>query len=426
MTRARLQERKRQAAKRGASPPDRPAVETPPGESHLHESHRSHESHSSHESAVPPDQLALSRRLPAEFEPTGAVWLAWPHNAEDWPGKIDAVRWAFAELLRLVTREVPAILLVNDEAVEADARRALEAAHVSPSQVEFARRATDRGWLRDIAPEPLAVAPPPPAVGARGRSRRTGGDAGRRREAIVWSFNGWAKYDNWRRDAGVARFLCERHGFTPVPAVHRGRPVVMEGGAIDTDGRGTLLATRECLLSAGAQARNPGFTAADYEALFARYLGARRVIWLEGGVAGDDTNGHVDDCARFVAPGVVVAAVEPDRGAANHAPRAENLARLVAARDARGRPPRVVEVPLPEPVSFAGQRLPASYANFLICNETVIVPTFNDPADGPALERIAAASGRRAVGLFARDLVLGLGAVHCLTRQMPEGGPSGS
>lgn len=345
------------------------------------------------------DGAEIPRRLPAEFEPSAAVWLSWPHLASDWPGKLEAVRWAYVEFVRLLHEEAVVRLLVHDAAVEADARRRLSTIRLDRRRVLFHRVQTDRGWMRDIAP---ALVETPRGL-----------------EAVRWRFNGWARYANHRRDERVAGVLCRDEGWRSIVAAHRGRPVVLEGGAYDVDGEGTLLATRECLLSRRVQVRNPGFTAAVYEEVFRRFLGVRRTIWLPGGIAGDDTHGHVDDVARFAAAGVVVAAAEPDRADENHAPLGENLAVLRRARDARGRRLRVVEVPMPRRIEWRGQRLPASYANFLILNGSVIVPTFDDPNDRIALERIGRATGRRPVGLHAVDLVLGLGTVHCLTHQIP-------
>lgn len=340
----------------------------------------------------------LAPRAPAEFEPAAAVFLAWPRLGSDFPGKLDAVRWAFVEIVRLAAAEAEVRLLVADAATERDARRRLATIGLA-RRVRYLRVAYDRGWMRDIAPV-LVETPRGPA-------------------AVCWRFNGWARYRDHRRDARVAERLCARSGWRRIDAMHRGRLVVMEGGAYDLDGGGTVLATEECLLSR-KQRRNPGFTRRDYEEIFGAYLGAPRVIWLPGGIAGDDTHGHVDDVARFVRPGVVVAAVEEDPADANFAPLRENLRALRRARDARGRSLTVVEVPMPRPVVHRGQRLPASYANFLLLNRIVVVPTFNDPRDRLALERIGRAAGRRAVGLHAVDLVLGLGTIHCLTHQVPR------
>src|SRR4029077_12055506 len=200
---------------------------------------------------------------------------------------------------------------------------------------------------------------------------------------------------------------------------YQGRPVVLEGGSIEVNGLGSLLTTEECLLSS-EQARNPGFDRADWEAIFRDYLGATNVLWLGRGIAGDDTHGHVDDLARFVNPTTVVTVVETDPSDANYQPLQENLALLREMKDQDAQPLRVETLPMPDPVFFDGQRLPASYANFYIANQLVLVPTFNDPRDAAALTKLAALfPGRKVVGIACLDLVLGLGTLHCMTQQEP-------
>jgi len=294
---------------------------------------------------------------------------------------------------------------------DAEARhRALEIlidSGVNTKAVDFYLWPTNRGWTRDCGPI---------FVVSESRAREP--------VAITsWRFNAWAKYNNWQKDATIAGKVARRlslREWRPTASVD-GRPqrVVLEGGSIDVNGRGTMLTTEECLLSS-TQQRNPGMGRTETEQLFADYLGVRRVIWLGRGIAGDDTHGHVDDVARFVTPDTVVTCVEPDPHDANHEPLQENLGRLRAARDQDGAPLRVVELPMPAPVIFRGQRLPASYANFYIANRLVLVPTFNDPNDRRALEILASLfPGREVVGIHCSDLVWGLGTLHCMTQQQP-------
>ena len=241
---------------------------------------------------------------------------------------------------------------------------------------------------------------------------------------VAWRFNGWAKYPNHLRDARLPRKVSKRlsmRRFKPEylhkKSVSR---VVLEGGAIDTNGRGTLLTTQECLLSPDVQVRNPGLDKAGYEKLFADYLGVKHTIWLNRGIAGDDTHGHVDDIARFVDPSTVVTVMEEDQADENYAPLQENLAILKSAVDQDGKPLRVVTLPMPAPVMFEGFRLPASYANFYIANGIVLVPTFNDRNDRIALNTLAELfPGREVVGIHCVDLVLGLGTLHCLSHEQP-------
>jgi agmatine deiminase len=339
-------------------------------------------------------------RWPAEWEPHAATWLAWPHNRRDWPGKFTPIPWVYAEIVRHLARSEPVELLVQDAAAGTRVRRVLARAGALSERVRFHPWPTDRIWTRDSG---CTFVRGPQGPGA-----------------VLWRFTAWAKYPDFHRDAEVGGRMAGAAGVEPIPAGHGGRPVVLEGGSIDGNGRGTLLTTEECLLSE-VQQRNPGLGREDYEQVFARHLGIRTVIWLDRGIEGDDTHGHVDDIARFVAPDTVVAAVEPDPARPCHAPLAENLRRLRAARDQDGKPLRVVELPLPAPVRFDGAVLPASYANFYIGNRTVLVPVFNDPNDRRALATLAELfPDREVVGIYARDLVLGCGTLHCLTQQQPE------
>jgi agmatine deiminase len=247
----------------------------------------------------------------------------------------------------------------------------------------------------------------------------TGLAAGASVAATKWRFNAWAKYDDWLKDNAAMNRVLPKLKMPVWEPRHQGRPVVLEGGSIEVNGAGTLLTTEECLLSAEQQ-RNPGFKRADWEAIFRDYLGATNVLWLNRGIAGDDTHGHVDDLARFVNPTTVVTVVESDRSDANYEPLQENLARLREVKDQDGRPLRVETLPMPLPVWFDGQRLPASYANFYIANNIVLVPTFSDPHDRAELNTLAALfPDREVIGIAARDLVLGLGTLHCMTQQQP-------
>jgi agmatine deiminase len=331
----------------------------------------------------------MSSVLPAEWEEHEATWLAWPHNASDWPGKFAAIPWVYAEIVRRIAEGEKVRLLAG--ALEEKARAVLRRSGVPLEKIEFLRIPTDRVWTRDSGP--LFV-------------RKDG------RKAIAdFRFNAWAKYPDWKRDARIPQRAAK---FLQVPLLPMGG-VVLEGGAIDVNGEGTLLATEECLLDSEVQARNPGFTRADYEKLFADALGIRRTIWLGKGIAGDDTHGHVDDLARFVSPRTVVLCEEKNPEDANHPALRENAERL------RGSGLEVVPLPMPQSVHFDGRRLPASYANFYICNAAVLVPTFDDPADRTALGILAELFPDRAVvGIHSRDLVWGLGTLHCLSQQEPR------
>jgi agmatine deiminase len=338
-------------------------------------------------------------RMPAEWEPHAATWLAWPHNRKDWPGKFTPIPYVVAEIIRHLGRHERVELIVNDAEAEARARRLLERAHALSPSVRFHQWPTDRIWLRDSG-----------CSFVRGETGLRG---------VNWRFNAWAKYPNWERDAKIGGLMAKAAGAAPFKAIQGRKAVVLEGGSIDVNGRGTLLTTEECLLGT-TQQRNPGFRREDYERLFAEHLGIRKVIWLGSGVTGDDTHGHVDDITRFVAADTIVTVVEPDPLDPNHAPLQDNLQRLRQARDPEGNPFRIVELPMPGPVVFDGVRLPASYGNFYIANGTVLVPVFNDPNDRHALAILAGLFPDRAVtGIYAGDLIWGFGAMHCMTQQQP-------
>jgi len=348
----------------------------------------------------------LGFRMPAEWEPHEATWLAWPHNPEDWPGKFQTIPWVYSEIVRLLADHERVHILVDDAKAERRAQSVLERAGARLEQVSFHRWPTNRVWTRDSGP-----------IFVR--------DGAGRVAITNWHFNAWAKYSDWQLDDlvpdRVAGLLGIRAWEPIVEVDGETRRLVLEGGSIDTNGAGTLLTTEECLLS-DVQARNPGVGRERLEQAFHDYLGMEQVIWLGRGVAGDDTHGHVDDITRFVGTDTIVTAVEPDKSDANHEPLAENLERLKAARTLAGRQFDIVELPLPKQVVFRGQRLPASYANFYIANGLVLVPTFNDANDRVALNILSEVfPGREVIGVHAVDLVWGLGTLHCMTQQQPGG-----
>jgi len=341
--------------------------------------------------------------MPAEWARHDATWLAWPHNVRDWPGKFAPIPWVYAEIVRHVARGEQVRLLVLDAAHERRVRALLGRAGVPLDAVEFRRFPTDRIWCRDAGPIWVV---------------RGGAQAAK---AIArFRFNAWAKYPDWKRDVKIPERAAKALRVPLLPVVHAQREVVLEGGAVDVNGRGSILTTEECLLDPAVQVRNPGFGREDYQQVFRDALGARNTIWLGKGIAGDDTHGHVDDLCRFVDARTIVLCREEDPHDANHAILEENRERLEGARLEDGSRPQVAYLPMPAPVVFAGQRLPASYANFYVCNAAVLVPTFDDPRDRVALGVLAELfRDRPVVGIHARDLVWGLGTLHCLSQQEP-------
>ncbi len=339
-------------------------------------------------------------RMPAEWAPHEATWIAWPYNPQDWPGRFQPIPWVFCEIVRALARVERVEILVNDQAAEKRARALLGRAGADLASIRFHHWPTNRIWTRDSGP--IFVQDNAGALGI-----------------TDWRFNAWAKYPDWQKDDALpakAAELLRVPAWQPSVGGHR---VVLEGGSIDTNGEGVLLTTEECLLS-DVQARNPGLSREQLEQVFHKYLGMDQVIWLNRGIAGDDTHGHVDDITRFVDRNTIVTVVEPDPSDENHLPLAENLDRLHDARNKEGKPFEVIALPCPAPVVFEGQRLPASYANFYIANELVLVPTFNDPRDRIALTTLAEVFPRHTVqGIHCGDFIWGLGALHCMTQQQP-------
>lgn len=339
-------------------------------------------------------------RMPAEWEPHEATWLAWPHEITDWPGKFAPVAWVYGEIVRHLSQVEKVRILVEDEDLQQKARRILRRCGAQLEAVEFFPIPTDRSWTRDFCPIFVRDEENKPIM-------------------LNWEFNGWAKYPNARYDDAVTPALATQLGLPMLTPTYHEQRVVLEGGSIDVNGAGSILTTEECLLS-DVQARNPDLHREDLEQIFRDYLGARHTLWLRNGIAGDDTHGHVDDLARFTGPRTVVIASEADPAELNYEPLKENLALLRQMRDQDGETLHVETLPMPQSVFFDGQRLPASYANFYIANGLVLVPTFNDPNDRFALNKLAELfPTRKIVGIAATDLVLGLGTLHCMTQQQP-------
>ncbi len=365
---------------------------------------------------APGTPRALGYRMPAEWEPHEATWLAWPHNPEDWPGKFQPIPWVYAEIVGHLARVEDVHILVDDAAAERRARGSLKRTGVNLARVHFHLWPTDRVWTRDSGPIFVKKTFP--------------GGAESRKDTVAvtnWKFNAWAKYPDWHLDDQIPERVAQLLGlqaWTPIVETEDGpQRVVLEGGSIDVNGTGTLITTEECLLS-DVQQRNPGVSREKLEEIFRDYLGIEQVLWMNRGIAGDDTHGHVDDITRFVGPNTIVTAVEPNREDDNHFPLAENMDRLMSARNPDGKPFEIVELPMPPPILFQGQRLPASYANFYIANEVVLVPTFNRSTDRRALNILAEVfPGREVVGIYCGDLVWGLGTLHCMTQQQPAAVP---
>ena len=344
---------------------------------------------------------ANNRRFPAEWEKQQGILLCFPHNGKDWPGKYEAIQWAFVEFIKKVATFEQVFLIVADENLKAKVIEMLETATVQIANISFIIYKTNRSWMRDSGPIII--------------------QNGTKREALNFNFNGWAKYKNISLDKHVPAKVGEFLNIPITQVLHNGKPVIVEGGAIDSNGRGTLLTSEECLLHPDIQVRNPNFTKADYEAVFKEYLGITNVIWLGDGIEGDDTHGHIDDLCRFVNEDTIVTIVESDPKDSNYKPLQDNLKRLQNATLENGKSPKIVTLPMPKRIDFDGLRLPASYANFLILNKCVLVPTFNDANDRIALNILADCfPEREIIGISAIDIIWGFGTLHCLSQQIPE------
>jgi agmatine deiminase len=343
--------------------------------------------------------MADGYRMPAEWEPHAATWIGWPHNASDWPGKFPPIPWVYGEIVRALVRGETVRILVNSAVHETHATRILKKVGVDLGRVDFLRFPTNRGWTRDFGP--IFVRGPKGLAIAR------------------FHFNAWAKYKDWKKDDKIPGLAAKKF---KLPL--RDASIVLEGGSIDVNGRGTLLTTEECLLDPDVQTRNQGLSRYEIENVFRDTLGVSKTLWLGKGIAGDDTHGHVDDLCRFVKPGTVVLCREDNATDVNYKPLAENRERLQGMQLENGASIEVIDLPMPAPLYFDGVRLPASYANFYISNAAVLVPTFNDPNDRVALGTLAELfPARPVVGIHAVDLVWGLGTLHCLTQQEPRVSP---
>ena len=380
-----------------------------------------------------PNSEQIKFRMPAEWEPHVATWVAWPHYKLDWPGKFEPIPWVYAEIIRYLSRHERVELIVKDAAAEKLARKTLKRAHALNENVRFHRWATNRVWTRDsgcafvfrrgagtLARDPSgAKARIPVASPARLEAVPFQENSSPEIAGIKWRFNAWAKYPNWKQDENIGSLMAKAAGAEEIRPMFGKNRVVLEGGSIDVNGQGTLITTEECLLSR-VQQRNPGMKKRDYEKVFAEYLGTTNIIWLGSGIVGDDTHGHVDDITRFVSPDTVVTCVDADPKSENYEALRENIRRLRDAVTEDGKPLATIDLPMPAPVYFEGRRLPASYANFYIANDLVLVPVFNDPNDRVALDILADIFPDREIApIYCGDLIWGFGAIHCMTQQQP-------
>ncbi|NBX11711.1 MAG: agmatine deiminase family protein [Chitinophagaceae bacterium] len=334
--------------------------------------------------------------FPAEFAPHVATWLSWPHKEASWPGKIHSIFPSYAQFIKeLVKGEEVKINVVNT-AMQQFATQTLEKAGVDLSRVKFFLHPTNDAWCRDHGPafliNPSAAQP----------------------KAIVdWGYNAWGdKYPPYDLDDVIPTLIARHYNY---PVYYPG--IVMEGGSVEFNGAGTVLTSTACLLNPN---RNPHLNQAQIEEYLRAYYGVEQVLWVDEGIVGDDTDGHIDDTVRFVNEDTVLTVVETNRSDENYSLLQHNLKQLKSMRLSNGKQLNIVEIPMPEPLSYEGQRLPCSYANFYIANQSVIVPVFNSKNDDKALQLIEECfPGRQVIGIDSTDIIWGLGSFHCLSQQEP-------
>lgn len=341
-----------------------------------------------------------TRRFPAEWEPQDGILLCFPHNGNDWPGKYQAIQWAFVEFIKKISHYEKVFLVVANDSLKEKVQQMLDMAAVNLEMVSFIIQKTNRSWMRDSGPIIIKN--------------------GTKREALNFNFNGWAKYQNFILDRKVPQKVASHLDIPLLQVTYQGKNVVLEGGALEVNGKGTLITSEECLIDPKIQVRNKGFSKSDYEAVFKEYFGITNTIWLCEGIVGDDTHGHIDDLCRFVNEDTVVTVVEENTTDKNYAPLQENLKRLKQAVLENGQPLNIISLPMPKKIIFDSLQLPASYANFLILNKCVLVPTFNDVSDVTALQILKDCfPDREIIGINAIDFIWGFGTLHCLSQQIP-------
>ncbi|MBM3177036.1 MAG: agmatine deiminase family protein [Bacteroidetes bacterium] len=339
--------------------------------------------------------------FPAEFSLHRSTWLSWPHKEASWPGKISTIFPVYAQFIKEVAAGEVVNINVVDSAMESSARECLIAAGADVNKIVFHHHPTNDAWCRDHGPAFL--------LKSDAASKELPGKV-----VVDWGYNAWGgKYPPFDLDDVIPTSIAKKSG---LPVFHPG--IVMEGGSVDFNGTGTVLTTTACLLNPN---RNPHLNQAEIEWYLKSFYGVQQVLWLGDGIVGDDTDGHVDDITRFVNEDTVLTVVEPDRNDANHEPLDENLKALKKMKLVNGSALNIVELPMPSAVVYEGQRLPASYANFYIANQCVVVPTFRDKNDDKALRIIEGCfPSRKVVGLDSWDIIWGLGSFHCLSQQEPE------
>ena len=337
-------------------------------------------------------------RMPAEWEKQKSTWIAWPHNKKDWPNKFDFIPEIFAEIISHISKGQKVNILIENNVLKKKAILILKNFKVNFSNIRFSLCKTDRAWLRDSFP-----------IFVKNKNKKI---------LLNWKFNSWAKYKNFKKDNSIINKVKKVLKLQSISPVFNRRKVVLEGGAIDVNGKGTLITTEECLLSK-IQQRNSGFKKHDYEKIFFNYFGIRKIIWLKRGIAGDDTHGHIDDLARFVSENTIFLAYERNKKDVNYKILRNNFRILKKLDDFKKL--KIIKIPMPKAKYIEGTRVPASYLNFYIANKVILVPTFNDKKDKLVLKMFRKYfKNRKVVPIDCSILIWGFGAIHCMTQQEPK------
>ena len=337
-------------------------------------------------------------RMPAEWEKQDSTWIAWPHNKDDWPGKFEYIPEVFSNIIYHILKVQKVNLLIQNSREKDVVLQILKKKKINIKNLHFISCKTDRAWLRDSFP-----------IFVKNKNGK--------KKLINWKFNAWAKYNNFSKDRNIHLKIKNFKKYKVITPRLKNKHIVLEGGSIDVNGKDTVLTTRECLLST-VQQRNPGLKKTDYENIFRKFLGIKNVVWLNKGIKGDDTHGHIDDIARFISKNKIFVAFEKNKKDKNHKILCENI--KVLEKFSKKNKIKIIQVPMPKPKFIQNIRLPASYLNFYIANKIVLLPTFNDPNDNSVIKLFKKHfKNRKVIPVDCSVLVWGFGTIHCLTQQEP-------
>ena len=338
--------------------------------------------------------------MPAEWEKQKSTWIAWPHNKKDWPGKFNEIPWIFSKIITELSKVQSVNILVKNNSDLKSVNFFLDTFRAKIKNIRLITCKTDRAWTRDFLTIFIK-------------------DKNRQKVISKWEFNGWAKYKNFKNDNKAFLKINKFKKFKVVKPKYNKKKIILEGGSIDVNGDGLLLTTMQCLLSK-IQRRNKGLSKLDYYQIFKKFFGTKKIIWLNKGIYGDDTHGHIDDIARFVSKNKIFMAIEKNRGDKNYRNLKENIEIVKKFNKENRKKLKIICIPMPEPKFINGIRLPASYLNFYIANKVVLVPSFNDPKDKVILNIFKKHFKKRKVILIdCSILVWGFGTIHCMTQQEP-------